>query len=135
MECWSALKGGRERLRPNRVHKLAKACCEISPRHGVIRAPDHTVPTGRFFRGTLSQALRARLRSGCPSGTRCQQHLVRAPNDEELKVSTKLIPNSATPELLPITLVAHNNSYTFSRFRMGTGRCDPLSGLLCARLV
>src|SRR5580692_8561964 len=27
-------------------------------------------PTGRFFRGTLSQALRARLRSVCPSGTR-----------------------------------------------------------------
>jgi hypothetical protein len=28
-----------------------------------LAAPDHTVPTGRFFRGTLSQALRARLRS------------------------------------------------------------------------
>ena len=26
-------------------------------------------PTGRFFRGTLSQALRARLRSHRPSGT------------------------------------------------------------------
>ena len=27
-------------------------------------------PPGRFFAGTLSQALRARLRSGCPSGTK-----------------------------------------------------------------
>ena len=27
-------------------------------------------PTGRFFRGTLSQALRAWLRSACPSGTK-----------------------------------------------------------------
>ena len=36
-----------------------------------ISCPDHTVPTGRFLRGVLSQALRARLRSGCPSGTGC----------------------------------------------------------------
>jgi hypothetical protein len=27
-------------------------------------------PTGRFFRGTLSQALRAWLPSACPSGTK-----------------------------------------------------------------
>jgi hypothetical protein len=32
--------------------------------------PDHTVPTGRFSRWTLSLALRARLRSCCPSGTK-----------------------------------------------------------------
>jgi hypothetical protein len=45
-----------------------------------IAAPDHTVPTGRFFWGDASQALRARLRSVlslrdendrcCPYGTK-----------------------------------------------------------------
>src|SRR5215469_10361139 len=30
---------------------------------------DQTVPTGRLVWGALSQALRARLRSGCPYGT------------------------------------------------------------------
>jgi hypothetical protein len=35
-----------------------------------LAAPDHTVPYGQFFRGTLSQALRAKLRSCCPSGTK-----------------------------------------------------------------
>jgi hypothetical protein len=33
-----------------------------------LAALDHTVPMGRFLRGTLSQALRARLRSVVPTG-------------------------------------------------------------------
>ena len=37
-----------------------------------LPAPDHTVPYGTVFLRTLSQALRARLRSVCPSGTGLQ---------------------------------------------------------------
>ncbi len=34
-----------------------------------LAAPDHTVPYGTVLSRMLSQALRARLRSVCPSGT------------------------------------------------------------------
>ena len=35
-----------------------------------LAAPDHTVPDGTVLSRTLSKALRARLRSCCPSGTK-----------------------------------------------------------------
>src|ERR1700722_7456448 len=35
-----------------------------------LAAPDHTVPYGTDLSGHASQALRARLRSGCPYGTK-----------------------------------------------------------------
>src|SRR5271168_5035473 len=38
--------------------------------HGRLAAPDHTVPYGTVLSRTLSQALRARLRSVRPSGTK-----------------------------------------------------------------
>jgi hypothetical protein len=38
---------------------------------GISCRPIIPCPTGRFLRGTLSQALRARLRSVCPYGTVC----------------------------------------------------------------
>jgi hypothetical protein len=37
-----------------------------------LAAPDHTVPYGTALSRTLSQALRARLRSVCPYGTGLQ---------------------------------------------------------------
>jgi hypothetical protein len=37
-----------------------------------LAAPDHTVPYGTVLWRTLSQALRARLRSVCPYGTGLQ---------------------------------------------------------------
>ena len=40
-----------------------------------LGAPDHTIPCGTIpFQGTLSQALRARLRSVCPTGHACTRH-------------------------------------------------------------
>jgi hypothetical protein len=41
---------------------------------GNSRARIIPYPTGRFFRGTFPQALRARLRSCCPYGTRWQRY-------------------------------------------------------------
>ncbi len=55
----------------------------ITPIIESVRTPARIIPypTGRFFGGTLSQALRARLRSHRPSGTFSQQPLARRPAD------------------------------------------------------
>jgi hypothetical protein len=67
-----------------------------------IATPDHTVPTGRFSRWTLYEALRARLQSCCPSGTK---NILRATKDPTLSIQEfGKRPNSSPGTLCQATI-------------------------------
>src|SRR5580693_4354762 len=63
-------------------------------------------PTGRFFGGTLSQALRAWLRSCCPSGTKTMRLSKRLAAPSETRRRHLAVPRANSRLSLSISSIA-----------------------------